>query len=603
MRFKVLAVLVILTSIVLFLSADMRTEESDAVGNKTVALEFRRGGKILNEERFRSETQDVVFFTDSKWRHVNGEIVDFERKGNSELPAVVVPKNQGATLNFLWEVPGFGKTVLRLDLSHFKDNETVEVDRALAGQYLRELEEKYQVSEPGITGVEKYLERSRDLFEEGNYIGSLNRSLRGLEELTIQKAENKIEEGRKEEYEIKVTEPDGEPVKNATVSYELKDHDFSFGWFETPINKNLTRKIDELGFNEYNQFAFWHETEPEDSEWNFVDLKENLNRTEGFRAGISGPIGDTPSYTSELSREDLQGEIRDHVSRTVEELEEVSDVKNWECYGLGMRYDADQTLQMTVNRTKEENLESTETCIQTVKRQTNDSVVVTGWNIDGSEIRNETYDDVPYTYYQRLAERGLDFSIGFDFMYFGGAHEMYPELVEKGVYREEAVGETRKNWIPMHNLYTLSEMLDWYSTLNESIYIQYFQAPSNRAEGQQGYWHEPWNEEIQAEWVDKYYTLIYSKPYVKGINYLEVKDSEWKDLKTGILYRNGTPKKSYQALKDLLGSWASEGVLRTNPQGIATFRGYEGNYRISVESEDKVKNTTLEGREARVLME
>lgn len=537
----------------------------------------------MDYSQFVDEAEDVVFFTDSKWRHVNGTLTASTFNGES-VPAAVVPNE--AAMNFLWEVPGFSKTVMRLDLSSFSQNKTVNIDRELAIQYHKKLKNQFlSSSEPVKREIEPCFERAGELLERENFQGSLNESMWCLEKLTIRRAEERIGDRRKKRYEVKLTKEDGSPLENATVSYRLTEHSFDFGFFESPLNEKMAGKIEDLGFNTYNQFAFWHETEPKDNRWNFTSVKKNFRRDDNFRAGISGLVGDTPSYASQISGDALRREIIEHVNKTVEEVESIRDVEIWECYGLGMRYMADQTLQMTVNRSKEDNLRSTKTCIRTVKRQTNDTVVVTGWNIDGSEIRNRTYDDVPYTYYEKLRNKNINFSIGFDFMYFGGAHEIYSELVKAGIYRKEAIGDTEKNWIPMHNLYTLSKMLEWYSTLDRKIYIQYFQAPSNQLEGQQGYWHGPWDEKTQADWIRKYYKVVYSKPEVGGINYLEVKDSEWKDFKTGILYRNGTSKKSYYALKELLDGWKTYGKTKTDSSGKITFEGFEGRYSLNISKE------------------
>ncbi|MFB6088224.1 MAG: hypothetical protein ABEK36_00415, partial [Candidatus Aenigmatarchaeota archaeon] len=400
------------------------------------------------------------------------------------------------------------------------------------------------------------------------------------------------------EYKFKVTDEDGNPIENVTVDYEMVTPNFSFGWFGSDINKNLTSKIQELGFNGAQIFSFWHETEPADDEWDFEKKKEKLDKLGGFTKGVSGLIGDTPPYLSNISDFQLPDEVEEHVLRSIGELESIGDINYWECYGLGMHYWADKTLQMTDERNKSINMASTKECIETVNQNTNDSAIVTGWNIDGSNINVENYTDSPYEYYQRFSS--LDFDIGFDFMYFGGAHEMYPDLIEQGVYKGESVSPTGKNWIPARHLYSISEMLDWYSKLNKTVHIQYFQAPSNYVGGQQGFWHEKWNEDVQAEWIKKYYKLIYSKPFIRSINYLEVKDSGWKDLKTGILYQNGTPKESYFELKRLLDGWSSKGIVTTDSNGISQFKGYDGIYRVTLSKKGYVIKEILTSRKENI---
>jgi GH35 family endo-1,4-beta-xylanase len=70
-------------------------------------------------------------------------------------------------------------------------------------------------------------------------------------------------------------------------------------------------------------------------------------------------------------------------------------------------------------------------------------------------------------------------------------------------------------------------------------------------------WHGPWNEEKQAEWVEQFHTLCYSKPYVTAVT-----NWEFDDLKGGLVHHSGflrsdlTPKRSYRTLKGLIRSWS-----------------------------------------------
>ncbi|MFB6216896.1 MAG: hypothetical protein ABEJ72_08025 [Candidatus Aenigmatarchaeota archaeon] len=593
-----LAVLVLLSSLIFVYP--LFPEKGSEIDSINVTLNATVDGETLSYSQFRDITQDVVFFTDYRWRHVNGSLEKvYSKKFGGYLPGVVVPKN--STMNFLWKVPGFGRTVLRLDMSRFENRKTVNVNKGLAIQKYRTLRDEYKSYKGDkLRKVGNYVSRSGQSLRADNFLESLNQSLWGLELFSIQRAREQIEKERKKVYSIKVLDSKGNPVDNATVRYRLKERNFQLGWFEPDVTPRFSERVESLGLNTHMQFSFWHDTEPRNNTWNFEEVRNRISETERFDQGIAGMIGDSPKYLSKLPYSTLQKEVKEHTERTLKVLNPMG-VDIWECYGLGMRYMADQSLQMTVNRSKEQNIRITETCIDTIKARTNDTVVVTGWNIDGSEIRNGSYDDVPYTYYRKLD--GRNFSVGFDFMYFGGAHEIYTGMVEKKVYRKEAIGDTSKNWIPMHHLYTVSKMLDWYSSLNRTVYIQYFQAPSNHLEGQQGYWHEPWNERVQADWIKKYYTLAYSKPYVGGINYLELKDSKWKDFKTGIFYRNGTPKRSYHKLKELIDSWGSEGTVSTGPNGTATFRGYEGSYKVSVSSDNRTRNMTLRNTKGSIILD
>jgi len=69
-------------------------------------------------------------------------------------------------------------------------------------------------------------------------------------------------------------------------------------------------------------------------------------------------------------------------------------------------------------------------------------------------------------------------------------------------------------------------------------------------------WHRPWDENLQADWVEGVYTLAYSKPWVEAINWYDFVDPYgW--IKNGglIASPNGEKKQSYLRIKKLRESW------------------------------------------------
>ncbi|MCF7741041.1 MAG: endo-1,4-beta-xylanase [Candidatus Marinimicrobia bacterium] len=69
-------------------------------------------------------------------------------------------------------------------------------------------------------------------------------------------------------------------------------------------------------------------------------------------------------------------------------------------------------------------------------------------------------------------------------------------------------------------------------------------------------WHRPWDEELQADWVEGLYTLAYSKQWIEAINWYDFVDPySW--IKTGGLLRSpeGEKKAAYQRLMNLQESW------------------------------------------------
>jgi hypothetical protein len=100
-----------------------------------------------------------------------------------------------------------------------------------------------------------------------------------------------------------------------------------------------------------------------------------------------------------------------------------------------------------------------------------------------------------------------------------------------------------------------------------------------------GTWHGTPSEAKQAEYMVAV-TLVYlGNPSVIGVRWVWVRDDPvWSTMASddGVLYANGTRKKSFYTIEQL---WSSLMVNETlqNVNGVATFRGLAGNYSISAE--------------------
>jgi endo-1,4-beta-xylanase len=68
-------------------------------------------------------------------------------------------------------------------------------------------------------------------------------------------------------------------------------------------------------------------------------------------------------------------------------------------------------------------------------------------------------------------------------------------------------------------------------------------------------WHgEEWTEQIQADWVEQFYTLCFSMPEVDAITWWDFNDPGYMP-NGGFLTRDLRPKPSFERLRKLLGEW------------------------------------------------
>jgi GH35 family endo-1,4-beta-xylanase len=68
-------------------------------------------------------------------------------------------------------------------------------------------------------------------------------------------------------------------------------------------------------------------------------------------------------------------------------------------------------------------------------------------------------------------------------------------------------------------------------------------------------WHRRWDEELQEDWLEQVYTLYYSRPSIKAINWYDFSDFRPFIKSGGLIREDASVKRSYSRLKQLLGSW------------------------------------------------
>ena len=92
------------------------------------------------------------------------------------------------------------------------------------------------------------------------------------------------------------------------------------------------------------------------------------------------------------------------------------------------------------------------------------------------------------------------------------------------------------------------------------------------------------SEEEQAAWSENFYTLVFSKPYMRQLTRWFMLDGLGGDHRDGgVLRADGTPKPELNMLRKLLReTWTTrwEGPLASN--GSLMFRGFFGTYDVEV---------------------
>ena len=101
----------------------------------------------------------------------------------------------------------------------------------------------------------------------------------------------------------------------------------------------------------------------------------------------------------------------------------------------------------------------------------------------------------------------------------------------------------------------------------------------------------PEGEERQAQEVERFYTVLFSHPAVEAITWWDFSDLRaWQGAPAGLVRADMSPKPAYEVLLRLIkGKWWTDKEILTGDSGQAHFRGFFGDYRVTVRLPDGTK--------------
>jgi endo-1,4-beta-xylanase len=95
----------------------------------------------------------------------------------------------------------------------------------------------------------------------------------------------------------------------------------------------------------------------------------------------------------------------------------------------------------------------------------------------------------------------------------------------------------------------------------------------------------PEGEQRQADYVERFYTLLFSHPAVEAITWWDFSDRfAWQGAPAGLLREDLSPKPAYERVRRLIREqwWTPTQTLTTNARGTVRLRGYLGTYRLTI---------------------
>jgi hypothetical protein len=119
-----------------------------------------------------------------------------------------------------------------------------------------------------------------------------------------------------------------------------------------------------------------------------------------------------------------------------------------------------------------------------------------------------------------------------------------------------------KNQSGMHvrDMMQISAVLDYFGPIAKPLYMTDVEVPSQNGNGLHdgqvaGIWHEPWNQSQQGQWIEQFYKVALSKPFVNAVTYSNLIDRDDSTIAhSGLLTGELEPKESFLTLKKLYDS-------------------------------------------------
>lgn len=136
--------------------------------------------------------------------------------------------------------------------------------------------------------------------------------------------------------------------------------------------------------------------------------------------------------------------------------------------------------------------------------------------------------------------------------------------------------------------------LDHYAALGKSLHITEFTPCSNKQPITGSPVRGEWDESAQADYAEKFYRVCFAHPAVAAITWWDLCDNGAWLPGGGMLRADLTPKPVYTALHHLIHEeWHTTVIATADRQGRARWRGFYGNYRVTVEKQDKQSTSML----------
>ena len=145
--------------------------------------------------------------------------------------------------------------------------------------------------------------------------------------------------------------------------------------------------------------------------------------------------------------------------------------------------------------------------------------------------------------------------------------------------------EPRMMRFPLDRVRTI---LDQYATLGKELHITEFTPTSHGQKIIEPFRTGVWDEAAQAAYAVDFYRVCFAQPAIRAITWWDLCDTQSWLPGGGMLRKNLSPKPVYEQLTRLIHhEWKTTLSGSTDAAGRFSFRGFFGQYRLTIESQNR----------------
>lgn len=113
-------------------------------------------------------------------------------------------------------------------------------------------------------------------------------------------------------------------------------------------------------------------------------------------------------------------------------------------------------------------------------------------------------------------------------------------------------------YFPGRDLSAIVRLIERFRDFGKPVYITEIGASAGSEDGSRDLmydWHRHWDEDVQADWLEQLYTILYSKPYIHNLSWYDFADFRTFIDQGGLIEMNGDRKQAFYRLESLLDKW------------------------------------------------